>query len=83
MQGMLFSNVVVDTLQRTERALGIAKTSESSDLGLLSSRQIYMLWSELDERPGIFPGEGAMRPARVRKLFGKVSFLLTQVSVNI
>lgn len=83
MQGMLFSNVVVDTLQRTERALGIDKTSESSDLGLLSSRQIYMLWSELDERPGIFPGEGAMRPARVRKLFGKVSFLLTQVSVNI
>lgn len=81
-QGMLFSEVAVHLLERIERALGVGKVSESSEVGLLSSRQIDVLWSELDGGLGIVPGHGAMRPANVRKVFGKVGFTLKQFSLG-
>lgn len=82
LQGMLFSEVAIHLLERIERALGVGKVPESSEVGLLSSRQIDVLWSELDAGLGIVPGHGAMRPANVRKVFEKVGFTLKQFSLG-
>ena len=82
MQGMLFTNMIVSMLDRIELALGVGKTPEHSNLGLLSSRQIDVLWSELNGRPDVFLGHGASRLALVRKRFEKVSKTLTHLSLG-
>ncbi|SPN99710.1 uncharacterized protein DNG_02561 [Cephalotrichum gorgonifer] len=82
-QGMLFSEVVILQLERIEQALGVsAAVPESSEVGLLSSRQKDVLWSELDGGLGIIAGHGMTRPAMVRKRFKKVSFDLKQISLS-
>lgn len=50
-QWMLFSRYTVDIMDMTERALG---TSEGHDLfpGLLTSKQIKVMYSEMNSRVG-------------------------------
>ncbi|KAI8720170.1 hypothetical protein NCS52_00461700 [Fusarium sp. LHS14.1] len=75
-QGMLFSEVIVHLLERIERVLGIGVGGEA---GLLAARQIKVLWSELDGRREIIPGRAVMRPADLRRLFGKVADIFRQL----
>ncbi|PON20875.1 hypothetical protein TGAM01_v210274 [Trichoderma gamsii] len=79
-QGMLFCEVIEYLLQKTEQVLGIASVSEGGDVGLLSTRQISVLWSELNGRHPIIPGHAIMTPANMRRLFGKVAFIFKQLS---
>ncbi|KAI8677867.1 Zn(2)-C6 fungal-type domain-containing protein [Fusarium keratoplasticum] len=77
-QGMLFSEVIVHLLERIERVLGIGPVPLGGEEGLLAARQIQVLWSELDGRREIIPGRGIMRPADLRRLFGKVVDIFRQ-----
>lgn len=80
-QGMLFSNGVVHLLERMERALGISEP-EDGEAGLLSARQVEVLWSELDGGVGITPADGTMRrPAHVKKLLGKMAIKFSRISL--
>ncbi|KAK9326936.1 hypothetical protein V1520DRAFT_350192 [Lipomyces starkeyi] len=81
-QGMLFSEVIVHLLERIERALGIVSVPDGGEVGLLSVRQIEVLWSELDGRRPIIPGHSIMGPAKLRRLFGKVAFIFKQLSLG-
>ncbi|QKX55111.1 uncharacterized protein TRUGW13939_02203 [Talaromyces rugulosus] len=81
-QGMLFSNAMVQLLERMECALGICEMPEGGKVGLLSARQIDVLWSEIRGRVGITPREGALQPAHVKKLFGKVAGIFHQISLS-
>ncbi|KAG2002090.1 hypothetical protein GB937_009755 [Aspergillus fischeri] len=82
MQGLLFCNVTVHRLEGMERALGISGMPEGGTLGLLSARQIDVLWSELDGRIGITPCSGATRLARVKRLLGKVAIIFKKLSLS-
>lgn len=79
-QGMLFCEVIEYLLQKTEQVLGIVSVSEGGEVGLLSTRQISVLWSELNGRHPIIPGRAIMTPANLRRLFGKVAFIFRQLS---
>ncbi|CAJ0552423.1 Ff.00g064020.m01.CDS01 [Fusarium sp. VM40] len=78
-QGMLFCQAVIYLLGRTETALGINSKSNPSQEGLLSARQIKVLWGELDSRRPIIPNHGLMRPSTLRRLFGKVAGIFKQM----
>ena len=80
MQGMLFFNGVIHLLETMEWVLGISER-EDGPVGLLSDRQVEILWSELDGGLAITPGGGTIRPADVRKLLGKVAMILSRLSV--
>ncbi|KAE8143417.1 hypothetical protein BDV38DRAFT_233663 [Aspergillus pseudotamarii] len=80
MQGMLFFNGVIHLLETMEWALGISER-EDGTVGLLSDRQVEILWRELDGGLAITPGGGTMRPADVRKLLGKMAMILNRLSV--
>ncbi|KAL3477180.1 hypothetical protein BJX99DRAFT_257655 [Aspergillus californicus] len=80
-QGMLFSDIIVELLEQMESALGLNEMANGVNLGLLSARQIDVLWSELDGRVGITPRDGAMKPTHVKKLFRKVAVILYQFSL--
>lgn len=80
-QGMLFSNGVLHLLERMERALGISEP-ERGEAGLLSARQVEVLWSELDGGVGITPADGSMRrPALVKKLLGTMAIKFSHLSL--
>ena len=81
-QGMLFTNMIINMLDGMELALGIHKMTQRPGQHLLSPRQIDVLWSELDGAPGPGWGLGTGRPMRVRKTFGEMSVLLTQLSLG-
>ncbi|KAM5353610.1 hypothetical protein ACJ41O_000260 [Fusarium nematophilum] len=81
-QGMFFSEVIVHLLEGIEGALGIGSMPESFEVGLLSARQIGVLWSELDARREIVPGQAIMRPADLRRLFGKVAVIFRQLHLG-
>ncbi|KAJ4206072.1 hypothetical protein NW767_003317 [Fusarium falciforme] len=78
-QGMLFSEVIVHLLERIERVLGIGPVPVGGEAGLLTARQIQVLWSELDGRREIIPSRAVMRPADLRRLFGKVADIFRQL----
>ncbi|EHK49591.1 hypothetical protein TRIATDRAFT_179044, partial [Trichoderma atroviride IMI 206040] len=78
-QGMLFCEVIEYLLQKTEQVLGIVSVPEGGEVGLLSARQISVLWSELNGRHTIIPGRAIMTPANLRILFGKVAFIFRQL----
>ncbi|KAL2811227.1 hypothetical protein BJX63DRAFT_399469 [Aspergillus granulosus] len=81
-QGMIFSNTIVELLEEMEGALGINKIPRNGKTGLLSSRQIDVLWSELDGRVGITPREDTMKPAHVKQLFRKAAVILHEFSMR-
>ncbi|KAH8704061.1 C6 zinc finger domain protein [Talaromyces proteolyticus] len=81
MQGMLFSNGVVHLLETMERVLGISEPG-SSKVGLLSARQIEVLWSELDGRVGVTRDHGTMRPAHVKNLLQRIATVLSRLSMS-
>jgi hypothetical protein len=81
-QGMLFSEAVVYLLESIERALGVSSGPSTSQAGLLSARQIEVLWSELEGRRPVLPGHAVMRPATLNRLFGKVAVLFRQMSAD-
>lgn len=80
-QGMLFSEVIVDLLKKIECSLGIIAVSDGGEVGLLSARQAQVLWSELDGRRAIIPGHAVMRPAHLRRLFGKLAGFFRQLAL--
>lgn len=77
----MFSEVIVDLLNKIERSLGIAAASDGGEVGLLSVRQAQVLWGELDGRRVIIPGHAVMRPANLRRLFGKLAGVFRQLSL--
>jgi hypothetical protein len=81
-QGMLFSEVVVNLLERIERLLGISPALASDDRGLLSAKQRDILWSELSGSLGNLPSHGVMRFANVKTMFRKVAVTLKQISIG-
>ncbi|KAE8391121.1 hypothetical protein BDV23DRAFT_171872 [Aspergillus alliaceus] len=66
--GMLFSNIIVESLEEMESALGIS--------------EIDVLLSELDGRVGITPRDGATKPVHVKQLFRKAAVMLQQFSLG-
>jgi hypothetical protein len=74
-QGLLCSEAIVYLLGKMEGALGIKSGPSATQTGLLSARQIKVLWSELDNRRAIIPGHDIMRPATLRRLFRKVAII--------
>ena len=81
-QGLLYFNVVVHLLEKIERLLGIGMVPEGGEAGLLSARQMDVLWGELDGRGSSADGRGAMRPMYVREAFGKIGQTLKQLSLS-
>ncbi|KAL4985927.1 hypothetical protein BDW68DRAFT_198490 [Aspergillus falconensis] len=81
-QGMIFSNLVVELLEEIEGSLGINKMPLQREIGLLSARQVDVLWSELEGRVGITSRDGAMKPADVKQLFRKAAIILHQFSLR-
>lgn len=81
-QGMLFSEVVVHLLERIERALGIGVVPEGGEAGLLSARQMDVLWSEFDEGASSVRGRGMMRPANVRASFENAGKMFKELSLS-
>lgn len=81
-QGLLYFNVVVHLLERIERILGIGMVPEGGGAGLLSARQMDVLWGELDGRGSGAHGRGAMRPMYVREAFDKIGQRLKQLSLD-
>lgn len=79
-QGMLFCEVIEYLLQKIEQALGIVSVSEGSEVGLLSARQIRVLWSELNGRRPIIPDHAIITPADLRRFFGKVASIFRRLS---
>jgi hypothetical protein len=82
-QAIRFTNVSLDLLHRIEQILGIRGRPEWGGTGLLSTRQIDVLWSELDAGGGVAPGHGFMRPERVRRSLAKVSSVLGQIALGL
>ncbi|UZP36592.1 hypothetical protein NXS19_004408 [Fusarium pseudograminearum] len=78
-QGMIFCEVSVSLIEDIERVLGVQRTLEGKEVGLLSQRQVEVLRDELDERRGIIPGHTAMTPAVLRKLFGQIAVILRRI----
>jgi hypothetical protein len=81
-QGMLYFNIVVHLLERIERILGIGMVPEGGEAGLLSARQMDVLWGELDGRGSGAHGRGAMRPMYVREAFDKIGQRLKQLALG-
>lgn len=81
-QGLLFSEAIIYLLERLESALGIKSGTTSSQVGVLSARQIKVLWSELDGRRSIIPGHAIMRPSTLRRLFGRLAAIFRRLSVD-
>jgi hypothetical protein len=79
MLGIRFSNVSVNLLERIEQILGINGRPEWGGRGLMSTRQIDVLWGELDSGEGVAPGHGFMRPAYVKRSLRKVMMLLDRI----
>jgi hypothetical protein len=72
----------INLLERIECTLGINSGPSTSQVGLLSARQTQVLWSELDGRCAVLPGHAVMRPATLRRLFGKVAVIFRQISAD-
>lgn len=81
-QGLLFSEATIYLLERLESALGIKSGTSPGQVGLLSARQIKVLWSELDGRRAIIPGHATMRPATLRRLFGRLAGIFRRLSAD-
>ncbi|TGO33467.1 hypothetical protein BHYA_0244g00040 [Botrytis hyacinthi] len=81
-QGMVFCEIMAHIMEGIEQALGLNLVLGVSGTGLLSARQKDVLWSELDGRPGIIPGQGFMRPTNLRKSFGRLAMTLRQISMD-
>ncbi|KAI3580664.1 hypothetical protein IWW34DRAFT_737678 [Fusarium oxysporum f. sp. albedinis] len=76
-QGLLFTRMAVPLLERMESVLGTAGGPENWE-GLLSPRQLDVLWIEL----GGVNGEtdvGMLRPIRLRKAFHDAEIILRRV----
>lgn len=76
-QGLLFTRMAVPLLERMESVLGTAGGPENWE-GLLSPRQMDVLWIEL----GGVNGEtdvGMLRPIRLRKAFHDAEIILRRV----
>ncbi|RYP42650.1 hypothetical protein DL767_000019 [Monosporascus sp. MG133] len=78
-QGIRFSNASLNLLERIEQILGLTGRPEWGGPGLLSIRQIDLLWSVLDGGEGVAPGHGFMRPAYVKRSLRKASSVLSRV----
>ncbi|KAF7882736.1 uncharacterized protein EAF02_006099 [Botrytis sinoallii] len=81
-QGMVFCEIIAHIMQGIEQALGLDSVLGVGGSGLLSARQKNVLWSELDGKPGIVPGQGIMRPINIRKSFGRLAVTLRQISMD-
>jgi hypothetical protein len=79
-QGVLFSQVALNLLERLESVLGIVTKGERA--GLLSPGQIEYLWGQLDSSDGVASGSGIMRPADVKSLFRKVAAVFERLSLT-
>ncbi|KAF4456713.1 C6 zinc finger domain [Fusarium albosuccineum] len=78
-RGIRFSNASLNFLERIEQILGLTGQPEWGGPGLLSIRQIDLLWSVLDSGEGIAPGHGFKRAAYVKRSLQKVSSVLSRV----
>ncbi|KAM3482939.1 hypothetical protein MY8738_003623 [Beauveria namnaoensis] len=78
-QGILIS---INMLERIECLLGIKSAPSTRQVGLLSPRQKEVLWSELDGRSAVLHGYAVVRPAELRRLFGKVAVTFSQASAD-
>ncbi|KAF7946541.1 hypothetical protein EAE96_009538 [Botrytis aclada] len=81
-QGMVFCEIIAHIMEGIEQALGLNSVLGVGGTGLFSARQKDVLWRELDGKPGITPGHGAMRPISVRKAFGRLAVVLRQISMD-
>lgn len=78
--GIRFSSISINLLDRVEQILGINGRPEWGGTGLMSIRQIDVLWGELDSGKGVAPGHGFMRPAYVKRLLRKTKSKLELIA---
>lgn len=81
-QGAFFSRATVHVLERMQYVLGIESGPGASQKGLLTAKQIKVLWGELDSGHGIAPGQALMGPAILQRLFGKMEIVLERIAVD-
>lgn len=80
-QGHFFCTMVIGILRKMEHAVvpKVAKGKQSA-CGLLSTKQIDMLWSKFDGSDGVASGSGIMRPADVEKLYQQIAGVFERLS---
>jgi hypothetical protein len=81
-QGAFFSRATVHVLERMQHVLGIEPGPGASQKGLLTAKQIKVLWGELDSGRGIVPGQALMGPAILQRLFGKMETVLERIAAD-
>jgi len=81
-QGAFFQRATVDVLEKMQSVLGIKSGPGASQKGLLTAKQIKVLWGELDSGRGIVPGQALMGPTILRRLFGKMEIVLERIAAN-
>ncbi|KAH6898034.1 C6 zinc finger domain protein [Thelonectria olida] len=82
-QGILFAEVVAYLVESMEQALGINSGVNVVEAGLLSKRQVEVLWGELDGRDSLIPGHAIMKPAHIKRLLGTVASIFRQLSKSL
>ncbi|KAL4724250.1 hypothetical protein ACLX1H_008863 [Fusarium chlamydosporum] len=81
-QGALISRDITYLLESMLYVLGIESGPSSSRKGLLTTKQAKALWSELDSRHAIIPGQTVMEPAVLQRLFGKMETVLERIAAD-
>jgi hypothetical protein len=79
-QGVLFSSSSFYLLGRLESVLGL--DSMSGGTGLLSTKQVDVLFDKIDRGEDLARGKGIMRPADVKRLYARVAAVLEKLSAN-
>lgn len=73
---MLFCSTCFNLLGKLEHVLGLSSNSLS---GLLSPKEIDVLWDTLDRSTDLAFSEGIMRPEDVKKLFVQAANVLERL----
>ncbi|CAG7560609.1 unnamed protein product [Fusarium equiseti] len=81
-QGAFFQRAIVHVLERMQHVLGIESGPGASQKGLLTAKQIKVLWGELDSGRGIVPGPALMGPSILQRLFGKMETVLERIAAD-
>ncbi|KAJ4129764.1 hypothetical protein NW768_006733 [Fusarium equiseti] len=81
-QGAFFSRAVAHVLGRMQSVLGIEAEPGAGQKGLLTAKQIKVLWSELDSGRAIISGQALMGPAILQRLFSKMEFVLERIAAD-
>ena len=81
-QGAFFSGTAAHVLEKMQYVLGIEAGRGAGQKGLLTAKQVKILWIELDSGRAIVPGQTLMGPAILQRLFGKMENVLERLAAD-